>query len=403
MNTLQLDAGRFIADMPEPRPITAAVLTVAVHAGFATILVLTMSWQERIEPFAHVKLWQSMPTTTKTRKTGQPRPEPPPPKVVPSDPPQPVPVQVQTEPAAPPAQPDIAAPPAQPDFAAPPATTLPPQQADLAAPERETIERTAPDPVDAASIEPPPVALETTTLEMMDRTAPTAINNASVEPPPVDLSVPKRNMADKPIPDPTSSVAVEPPPRVVETPLEEHSAPQPELDVETMKRERALALAQLLREEETIRLDNRLKQEREARTAEQKQRLEEREQKLAQELSEIRTATEQRRDERRAVEEKGAATRAMTEDYRARISARIRQRVILPPDLQGNPEAIYTVALLPGGTVTEIRLVKTSGVATYDAAIERAIFAAQPLPVPEDPRFFQANFKNLRLNFRPKE
>ena len=93
----------------------------------------------------------------------------------------------------------------------------------------------------------------------------------------------------------------------------------------------------------------------------------------------------------------------MTEDYRARISARIRQRVILPPDLQGNPEAIYNVSLLPGGTVTEVRLVKTSGVATYDAAVERAIFAAQPLPVPEDPGMFQANFKKLRLNFRPKE
>jgi hypothetical protein len=42
-------------------------------------------------------------------------------------------------------------------------------------------------------------------------------------------------------------------------------------------------------------------------------------------------------------------------------------------------------------------------VATYDAAVERAIFAAQPLPVPEDPGMFQANFKKLRLNFRPKE
>ena len=93
----------------------------------------------------------------------------------------------------------------------------------------------------------------------------------------------------------------------------------------------------------------------------------------------------------------------MTEDYRARISAKIRQRVILPPDLQGNPEAIYRVSLLPGGTVTEVQLVKTSGVATYDAAVERAILAAQPLPVPQDPGLFQANFKKLRLNFRPKE
>ena len=170
-----------------------------------------------------------------------------------------------------------------------------------------------------------------------------------------------------------------------------------------MKRERALALEELLREEETTRLDDSLDRELEERSAEQRQRLEARERKLERELSQIRTTTVQRQDVQQAQEEQDAAARAMTEDYRARISARIRQRVILPPDLQGNPEAIYNVSLLPGGTVTEVRLVKTSGVATYDAAVERAIFAAQPLPVPEDPGSFQANFKKLRLNFRPKE
>ncbi|UCH46981.1 MAG: cell envelope integrity protein TolA [Betaproteobacteria bacterium] len=263
--------------------------------------------------------------------------------------PKPAPPPPEVEPAPQPQklQAEPAPPPAQPDIPPPPAATLPPPQADLAAPVREKVER--------------------------------------------------------PSPEPTNTVPVEPPPPVAVTPLEEQPAPQPEVDVEAMKRERALALAELLREEETTRLDDSLDREREARTAEQRQRLEERERNLARELSQIRTTTEQRRDEQQAEEEQEAAARALTDDYRARISARIRQRVILPPDLQGNPEAIYTVSLLPGGTVTEVRLMKTSGVATYDAAVERAIWAAQPLPVPEDPGLFQANFKNLRLNFRPKE
>ena len=147
----------------------------------------------------------------------------------------------------------------------------------------------------------------------------------------------------------------------------------------------ALELAQLLRDEESARLEGTLEQEREARSAELRKRLEERERKLAQELSEIRTATEQRRQDEQAQAQRDAAARALSDDYRARISAKIRQRVILPPDLQGNPEAIYAVSLLPGGTVTEVRLLKTSGVSTYDAAVERAILAAQPLPVPEEP------------------
>lgn len=328
MNALPIDTLRWFADEPESKPVTSGVLTFAIHASFATMLIVSMSWQQHIEPHASVKLWESLPTTTvKRNKPSRPKPAPPPQKV-----------QAEPEPVPPPAQPDVPTPPA--------ATPTPPQ-ADLAAPVRQKV--------------------------------------------------------DQPPPEPTNSVSVEPPPPMAVKPLEEQPAPKPEVDVEAMKRDRALALAELLREEETTRLDNSLEQEREARTAEQKQRLEERERKLARELSEIRVATEQRQDEQQAEQEQEAAARALTEDYRARISAKIRQRVILPPDLEGNPEAIYNVSLLPGGTVTEVRLIKTSGVATYDAAVERAILAAQPLPVPEDSGLFQANFKKLRLNFRPKE
>ena len=212
-----------------------------------------------------------------------------------------------------------------------------------------------------------------------------------------------REKLDQPATDPIKNVTVEPPPTLAPTPFEEQPAPQPQVNIEELKRQRALALAQLLREEETARLDDTLDQEREARIVEFRKRLEEREQKLAQELGEIRNAAEQRRDDQEAQAAKEAASREMTEDYRARISAKIRQRVILPPDLQGNPEAVYAVSLLPGGKVTQVQLLQTSGVATYDAAVERAILAAQPLPVPEESGLFQANFKNLRLNFRPKE
>lgn len=170
-----------------------------------------------------------------------------------------------------------------------------------------------------------------------------------------------------------------------------------------MKRQRALALAQLLREEEAARLDDTLDQERQQRIAEQKERLEERERKLAKELEKIRVAAQQRQDAEEAEAAKEAAGRQLTDDYRARISAKIRQRVILPPDLRGNPEANYQVSLLPDGTVTQVRLLQSSGVATYDAAVERAILAAQPLPVPQEPGLFQANFRNLLLSFRPKE
>ena len=61
------------------------------------------------------------------------------------------------------------------------------------------------------------------------------------------------------------------------------------------------------------------------------------------------------------------------------------------------------MVLLPGGEVLSATLRKSSGVEAYDAAVERAIMAAQPLPVPSEPDLFQENFRELHLKFRPKD
>jgi colicin import membrane protein len=66
----------------------------------------------------------------------------------------------------------------------------------------------------------------------------------------------------------------------------------------------------------------------------------------------------------------------------------------------GNPEAIFDVALLPTGEVLTVRRRKSSGHAGYDAAVERAIYAASPLPKPDQPGIFR---RDLELKFRPKD
>jgi colicin import membrane protein len=77
--------------------------------------------------------------------------------------------------------------------------------------------------------------------------------------------------------------------------------------------------------------------------------------------------------------------------------------VVLPPNIEGNPEARFEVVLLPGGEVLSATLKKSSGHAAYDAAVERAINRASPLPVPNDTDLFQENFRELNLVFRPKD
>jgi colicin import membrane protein len=80
----------------------------------------------------------------------------------------------------------------------------------------------------------------------------------------------------------------------------------------------------------------------------------------------------------------------------------VHGRVVVPAGMTGNPKAIYSVTLLPGGEVLDIRLVKSSGVPAYDAAVERAIRAAEPLPVPSEPELFQ-QLREAKYEFRPFE
>jgi len=85
-------------------------------------------------------------------------------------------------------------------------------------------------------------------------------------------------------------------------------------------------------------------------------------------------------------------------DYVNRIRAKVRQNWILPQDVQGNPEAIFSVVQLPTGEVLSVKLRKSSGNPALDAAIERAILKSSPLPLPEPRSLFD---RQLELVFRP--
>ena len=72
--------------------------------------------------------------------------------------------------------------------------------------------------------------------------------------------------------------------------------------------------------------------------------------------------------------------------------------MILPPELAGNPEAIFDVVQLPTGEIIDVTLRKSSGVRAYDDAVQRAILKSSPLPRPDRPDLFQ---RTLTLKFRP--
>ncbi len=79
------------------------------------------------------------------------------------------------------------------------------------------------------------------------------------------------------------------------------------------------------------------------------------------------------------------AERARGDDrsYLAKLKTKIRGNVILPPNVIGNPAAVFRVTQLPSGEVIDVRLIKSSGNPQLDAAVERAIRKSSPLPTPE--------------------
>ncbi|MBI4988733.1 MAG: TonB C-terminal domain-containing protein [Rhodocyclales bacterium] len=89
-----------------------------------------------------------------------------------------------------------------------------------------------------------------------------------------------------------------------------------------------------------------------------------------------------------------------TADYIGKIRGKIKGNIVLPPDIKGNPEAIFDVVQLPSGEILSVKLKKSSGHAAYDSAVERAILKSSPLPRPEQGDLFS---RSLELKFRPLE
>ncbi|MDD4912545.1 MAG: cell envelope integrity protein TolA [Sideroxydans sp.] len=101
--------------------------------------------------------------------------------------------------------------------------------------------------------------------------------------------------------------------------------------------------------------------------------------------------------------EVSAATAAEVGRFQDMIRSKIRRNIVgVPADLPDSAKAEFKVTLLPDGSVLDAKLVASSGNAAYDDAAERAIYKAQPLPLPKDANL-QQMFRVLRLSIKPRE
>lgn len=95
-----------------------------------------------------------------------------------------------------------------------------------------------------------------------------------------------------------------------------------------------------------------------------------------------------------------AAKKTEIDRYIDGIKNKIRGKANVPDSVTGNPEVQVRIRVLPGGEVLDITVTKRSGNPTYDAAIERGIRSASPLPVPAANTELFPQFRDLTLNIR---
>ncbi len=129
----------------------------------------------------------------------------------------------------------------------------------------------------------------------------------------------------------------------------------------------------------------------------EQQELDRRKEQLAREQAADRELAQM--NEAKAAQASSARKKAEA-GYIDKIKGKIKGNIYMPPEIKGNPEAVFEVTQLPTGEVLSARLAKSSGNAAWDAATERAILKSSPLPKPDQAELFQ---RNLRLTFRPVE
>jgi colicin import membrane protein len=175
--------------------------------------------------------------------------------------------------------------------------------------------------------------------------------------------------------------------------------PKPDVKPEPPKPDPAIAEKAKREKEKRERLEREKEEKRKAE--EVKKKREQEEAKKKQEEDKRRREEEARkREAEKARAEAAARQKTEVDKYVDAIRSKIRGKANVPDNVTGNPEVHVRLRILPGGEVLEATIVKSSGNRAYDAAIERAIRSAQPLPVPPPDSELFPQFRDLNLNIR---
>lgn len=213
-------------------------------------------------------------------------------------------------------------------------------------------------------------------------------------------------------PEPVTAAPPTPVPEPVPVPAEpakvDIAIEQEKLRLKKLKEKELLEKKRLQEKEK-----EKEKQQKERQAAEEKKKVElEKQRKQAlQAKQEAQRIEAQRSDNLKRIaglagasgapDAKGTALRSSgpSGSYAGRISARIKPNIVFTEEIAGNPVADVEVRSAPNGTILSRKLIKSSGLKTWDDAVLKAIDKTEKLPPDTDGQVPAA----MIIGFRPKD
>jgi colicin import membrane protein len=215
--------------------------------------------------------------------------------------------------------------------------------------------------------------------------------------------LPPAPKAKAPEPEPPKPEPTPEPPKP-EPPKPEPEPPRPEppkkVKPEPPKPDPAIALKEKKEREKKERLEKLEREKKKKDEEAAKKKKEDDARKKKEDEAKRKEEDRLKREQERARAEAAQARNKEKDKFIDAIRAKIRGRANVPDNVTGNPEVQVLIRILPGGEVLDLTITKRSGNPTYDAAIERGIRSASPLPVPPANSELFPQFRELSLNIR---
>jgi colicin import membrane protein len=255
--------------------------------------------------------------------------------------------------------------------------------------------------------DPVPVTVEAELWSALPVAAapPPAPEPPPVEPEPEPVRIPKPVVVPPPpVPDPSIAIAQE------KARLQKQKQLQQEQQLEQEQRQKEALRAKKLKDEK----EAREREQREKLARDKKLQLEQQRVETAKQDAETKKLAELRKQQidrmnrlagqavgNGSPESSGTAKQSSgpSASYGGRIQARVRPNITYTESITGNPAAEVEVRTSPDGTIISRKLVKSSGVKSWDDAVLNAIDKTEVLPKDVDGRVPPA----LTLVFRPKD